>query len=59
MLKIKDIKVAAQIPRIKDDEIVQLERVGEAGGTIYYKDAQGALSEQKLFSFRWNTPGTS
>jgi len=52
MLKIEDIKVDAQIRGIKGDEIVrivQLERVGDAAVTVYYKDSQGALSEQMLF----------
>ena len=52
MLKLEDIKIDAQIRGIKGDEIVrivQLERVGDAAVTVYYKDAQGALSEQMLF----------
>jgi len=53
MLKLEDIKKDAQVRGIKTGEIVrivQVEAVGDAAITVYYKDSQGALSEQMLFS---------
>ena len=52
MLKLEDIKKDAQVHGIKTGEIVrivQVEAVGDAAITVYYKDSQGALSEQMLF----------
>ena len=52
MLKLEDIKKDAQVSGIKTGEIVrivQVEAVGDAAITVYYKDSQGALSEQMLF----------
>ncbi len=52
MLKLEDIKKDAQVRGIKTGEIVrivQVEAVGDAAITVYYKDSQGALSEQMLF----------
>jgi len=52
MLKLEDIKVEAQIRGIKGEEIVrifQVEKIGDAAVTVYYKDSQGALGEQMLF----------
>jgi len=52
MLKLEDIKKAAQIRGILPDEIVQVvqtEPVGDNALTVYYKDNQGRLGEQMLF----------
>tara|TARA_R110001583_G_scaffold66746_3_gene191491 strand:+ start:13977 stop:17516 length:3540 start_codon:yes stop_codon:yes gene_type:complete len=52
MLKLEDIKKDAQIRGIQSDEIVrvvQVEPVGDAALTVYYKDSQGRLGEQMLF----------
>ena len=52
MLKLEDIKKDAQIRGIQPEEIVrivQVEPVGDAAITVYYKDSQGKLSEQMLF----------
>ncbi|MBM9518988.1 DUF3883 domain-containing protein [Desulforhopalus vacuolatus] len=52
MLKLEDIKKDAQIRGIQAEEIVrivQIEPVGEAALTVYYKDSQGKLGEQMLF----------
>jgi len=52
MLKLEDIKIDAQVRGIQADEIVrivQVAPVGEAAVTVYYKDSQGAVSEQMLF----------
>lgn len=52
MLKLEDIKKDAQVSGIKTGEIVrivQVEAVGDAAITVYYKDSQSALSEQMLF----------
>ncbi len=52
MLKLEDIKKDAQIRGILSDEIVkvvQIEPVGDAALTVYYKDSQGKLGEQMLF----------
>lgn len=52
MLKLADIKKDAQVRGIQGDEIVrvvQIEPVGDHALTVYYKDAQGRLSEQMLF----------
>ena len=49
MLKLEDVKKNAQIRGIKADEIVrivQVEPVGDAAITVYYKDSQGKLGEQ-------------
>ena len=52
MVKLEEIKKDAQIRGIQGDEvvrIVQVEPVGDAAVTVYYKDSQGALGEQMLF----------
>jgi len=52
MLKLEDIKKDAQIRGIQPEEIVrivQVEAVGNAAITVYYKDSQGSLGEQMLF----------
>lgn len=52
MLKLEDIKIDAQVRGIQAEEIVrivQIERVGDAAVTVYYKDNQGKLGEQMLF----------
>jgi len=52
MIKLEEIKKDAQIRGIQGDEvvrIVQVESVGDAAVTIYYKDSQGRLAEQMLF----------
>ena len=52
MLKLQEIKKDAQIRGIQTDEIVrivQVEPVGDAALTVYYKDSQGKLNEQMLF----------
>lgn len=52
MLKLEDIKKDAQIRGIQPEEIVrivQVEPVGDAAVTVYYKDSQGKLGEQMLF----------
>jgi superfamily II DNA or RNA helicase len=52
MLKLEDIKKDAQIRGIQSEEIVrivQIEPVGDAAITVYYKDSQGKLGEQMLF----------
>lgn len=52
MLKLEDIKKDAQIRGIQSEEIVrivQVEPVGDAAVTVYYKDSQGKLGEQMLF----------
>ena len=52
MLKLEDIKKDAQIRGIQSEEIVrivQVEPVGDAAVTVYYKDGQGNLGEQMLF----------
>ena len=52
MLKLEDVKKNAQIRGIQADEIVrivQVEPVGDAAITVYYKDSQGKLGEQMLF----------
>lgn len=52
MLKLEDIKKDAQIRGIQSEEIVrivQVEPVGDAAITVYYKDSQGKLGEQMLF----------
>lgn len=52
MLKLEDIKKNAQIRGIQAEEIVrvvQVEPVGDAAITVYYKDSQGKLGEQMLF----------
>ena len=52
MLKLEDIKKDAQIRGIQAEEIVrvvQVEPVGDAAITVYYKDSQGKLGEQMLF----------
>ncbi len=52
MLKLEDIKTNALVRGIQTEEIVrivQVEPVGDAALTIYYKDSQGKLGEQMLF----------
>ena len=52
MLKLEDVKKDARIRGIQADEIVrivQVEPVGDAAITVYYKDSQGKLGEQMLF----------
>ncbi|MEX0827423.1 MAG: DEAD/DEAH box helicase, partial [Haliea sp.] len=52
MLKLDDIKKDAQVLGIQGNEIVrivQVEPVGDAAITVYYKDNQGRLAEQMLF----------
>ncbi|RAP35282.1 RNA helicase [Legionella quinlivanii] len=52
MLKLEDIKKDAQIRGIKAEEIVrvvQVEPIGDAAITVYYKDSQGNIGEQMLF----------
>lgn len=52
MLKLEDIKKDAQVRGIQAKEIVrivQVEQVGDAAITVYYKDSQGKLGEQMLF----------
>ncbi len=52
MLKLQEIKKDAQISGIQADEIIriiQVEPVGDAALTVYYKDSQGKLNEQMLF----------
>ena len=52
MLKLEDIKKDAQIKGILPEEIVrivQVEPVGDAAVTVYYKGSQGNLGEQMLF----------
>jgi superfamily II DNA or RNA helicase len=52
MLKFEDIKKDAQVRGIQSEEIVrivQVEPVGDAAITVYYKDNQGKLGEQMLF----------
>jgi superfamily II DNA or RNA helicase len=52
MLKLKDIKIDAQIRGIQGDEVVriiQVALIGESAITVYYKDSQGVVSEQMLF----------
>lgn len=52
MLKLEDIKKDAQVRGIQTEEIVrvvQVEPVGVAAITVYYKDSQGKLGEQMLF----------
>jgi superfamily II DNA or RNA helicase len=52
MLKLEDIKKDAQVRGIQTEEIVrivQVEFVGDAAVTVYYKDSQGKLGEQMLF----------
>lgn len=52
MLKLEDIKKDAQVRGVQSDEIVrivQVEPVGDAAITVYYKDNQGKLGEQMLF----------
>ncbi|MDY0134335.1 MAG: SNF2-related protein, partial [Atribacterota bacterium] len=52
MLKLEDIKKDAQVRGIQPEEIVrivQVEPVGDAAITVYYKDSQGKLGEQMLF----------
>ena len=52
MLKLEDIKKDSQVCGIQSDEvvrIVQIEPVGDAALTVYYKDSQGRLGEQMLF----------
>lgn len=52
MLKLEDVKKDAQIRGIQAEEIVrivQVEPVGDAAITVYYKDSQGKLGEQMLF----------
>lgn len=52
MLKLEDITKDAQIRGILPEEIVrivQVEPVGDAAITVYYKDSQGGIGEQMLF----------
>lgn len=52
MLKLEDIKKDAQVRGIETEEIVrivQVELVGDAAITVYYKDSQGRLGERMLF----------
>ena len=52
MLKLEDIKKDAQVRGIQAKEIVrvvQIEPLGDAAITVYYKDSQGRLGEQMLF----------
>ena len=52
MLKLEDIKKDAQIQGIVAVDvvrIVQVEPVGNAAITVYYKDSQGTLGERMLF----------
>ncbi|EPR9732825.1 helicase-related protein [Enterobacter bugandensis] len=52
MLKLEDVKKDAQVRGIFAEEIVrivQVEPVGDAAITVYYKDSQGKLGEQMLF----------
>src|SRR6056297_416665 len=52
MLKLEEIKKNAQICGIQSEDIVriiQVEPVGDAAVTVYYKDSQGNLGEQMLF----------
>lgn len=52
MLKLEDVKKDAQVRGILAEEIVrivQVEPVGDAAITVYYKDSQGKLGEQMLF----------
>ena len=59
MLKLEDIKKDAQIKGIQSDEVVrvvQVEPVGDAAVTVYYKDSQGKLGEQMLFRDDSGTP---
>ena len=52
MLKLEDIKKDAQIRGIQSQDvvrIVQVEPVGDAALTVYYKDSQGKIGERMLF----------
>ena len=52
MLKLEDVKKDAQVRGIQSEEIVrivQVEPVGDAAITVYYKDSEGKLGEQMLF----------
>lgn len=52
MVKLEDIKKDAQVRGIQAEEIVrvvQVEPVGDAAITVYYKDSEGKLGEQMLF----------
>lgn len=52
MLKLEDITKDAQVRGILPEEIVrivQVEPVGDAAITVYYKDSQGGIGEQMLF----------
>ena len=52
MIKLEDIKKDAQVRGIQAEEIVrivQVESVGDAAITVYYKDSLGKLGEQMLF----------
>lgn len=52
MLRLEDIKIDSQVRGIQSDEIVrivQVEPIGDAALTVYYKDSQGRLGEQMLF----------
>lgn len=52
MLKLEDVKKDAQVRGVLAEEIVrivQVEPVGDAAITVYYKDSQGKLGEQMLF----------
>ncbi len=54
MLKLEDIQKDAQIRGIQSEaivRIVQVEPIGDAAITIYYKDSQGKINEQMLFRF--------
>ncbi|MDB9958359.1 helicase-related protein [Oceanospirillaceae bacterium] len=52
MLKLEDIKKDSQVRGILPEDIVriiQVETVGDAAITAYYKDSQGVIGEQMLF----------
>jgi hypothetical protein len=51
MFKLEDIEKDAQVPGIQSEDIVrivQVEGIGDAALTVYYKDSQGKLGEQML-----------
>lgn len=55
MLKLEEITKDAQLSGVVPDQIVriaQVEKVGDHAVTIIYRDSQGKLGEQMLFSYR-------
>ena len=57
MLKLEDIKKDVQVSGIQEDEIVrivQVEPVGDAAITVYYKDSQGRLGEQIILELSFH-----